>query len=323
MGFALLFELNWETRARARALSAILHDFNSRADWSHAIRIRYRLLLIRHQSANGRAGGKTTEGKPKFPAINGGGREGRPTGGCILVRGCTGNLPRNPVLAIRKARLVGRASRPVCLPARSCAKFCNRSTLPRHPPPPVPTDRSFSPDIPFSTIPPLPSLLLSTPPAEPTLAFSSFCARSLQPQPLHRSPLRLQLILLVLGRPFSNFEFLRWTRALSIGRGMRETREKWNDRSRDRQERRMRRVGVCILAVACARARARVRMASARFDAQKLIAYTHRLEDVSGRRHPERRERGAEVFSPGLPSGLHAGPETAFNVYIHIARELL
>lgn len=162
MGFALL--LNWiERRAVARALSATLHDFDSRADWSHAIRIRYRLLLIRHQSANGRAGGKITEGKPKFPAINGGEREGRPTGGCILVRGCTGNLPRNPVLAIRKARLVGRASRPVCLPARSCAKFCNRSSLPRHPPPPVPADRSFSPNIPFSTIPRLPSLLLSIP----------------------------------------------------------------------------------------------------------------------------------------------------------------
>lgn len=99
--------------------------------------------------------------------------------------------------------------------ARSCAKFCNRSTLPRVilPLPPR-TDRSFSPDIPFSTFPPPPPPPDSPPcsflpPAEPTLAFSSFCARSLQPQPLHRSPLRLQLISLVLGRPFSNFEFLR------------------------------------------------------------------------------------------------------------------
>lgn len=63
--------------------------------------------------------GKHNGGKPKFPAINGGGRgEGRKGGGrpgCMFARGCTGNSPRDLVLAIRKARLVGRASCPVCL----------------------------------------------------------------------------------------------------------------------------------------------------------------------------------------------------------------
>lgn len=82
-----------------------------------------------------------------------------------------------------------------------------------------------------------------------------------------------------------------------------------------------------------ARARAHVRMASARFDEQKLIAYAHRPEDVSGHRCRSSRtserasarcERGAEeAFSSGLPSGLHAGPETVFNVYIRVAPALL
>lgn len=94
--------------------------------------------------------------------------------------------------------------------ARSCAKFCNRSTLPRVILPLSPQPIVLSLPIFRSPPPPTPPPPCSfLPPAEPTLVFSSFCARSLQPQPLHRSPLRLQLISLVLGRPFSNFEFLR------------------------------------------------------------------------------------------------------------------
>lgn len=75
---------------------------------------------------------------------------------------------------------------------------------------------------------------------------------------------------------------------------------------------------------------AHVRMASARFDEQKLIAYAHRPEDVSGHRCRSSRtseraaqERGGEAFSSGLPSGLHARPETVFNVYIRVAPPLL
>jgi len=127
---------------------------------------------------------------------------------CSLSRGCTGNLPRNPVLAIRKVRLVGRAS-PVCAKLRQVLQSVH--PLARHPPPPVQPIVLSLPIFRSPTPPPPPDFPPCSflPPVEPTLAFSSFCARSLQPQPLHRSPLRLQLISLVLGRPFSNFEFLR------------------------------------------------------------------------------------------------------------------
>lgn len=149
-------------------------------------RIRYRLLLICRQSANGRAGGKTTEGKPKFLAINSGmeragERERRPTGGCMLARGCTGNLPRNPVLAIRKARLAGRASRPVCAKLRQVLAIGPPSRV-RHPPPPAHTQPIvlslpiFRSPSPLSPLPGLPSLLLSTstPPPPATSLHSHF-----------------------------------------------------------------------------------------------------------------------------------------------------
>lgn len=112
------------------------------------------------------------------------------------------------------------------LPARSCAKSCNRSTLPCHSTSPL-ANRSFFFSRYSVALPPA-----FPPRAEPTFEFSSFCTRPLQPQPLHRSPLRLQLISLVLGRPFSNFEFLRWTRTLSIGKGA------GNDRGKERKGRR-------------------------------------------------------------------------------------
>lgn len=134
-----------------------------------------------------------------------GGRDGRPGDVCSLANVQEICLETSYWLSGRPGwSVVHRVQS-----ARSCAKFCDRSTLPCVILPLLClTDSSFSPDIPFSISPNFPPCSF-LPPAEPTLAFSSFCARSLQPQPLHRSPLRLQLISLVLGRPFSNFEFLR------------------------------------------------------------------------------------------------------------------
>lgn len=85
------------------------------------------------------------------------------------------------------------------------------------------------------------------------------------------------------------------------------------------------RAGVCC---ASWRLHARVRMANARFDGQKLIAYAHRPEDVSGRccRISRTNERANDRASGGVLVGITIGiarPETAFNVYIRVARELL
>lgn len=156
--------LNWiERRARAEALSTILHDLDSRADWSHAIRIRYRLLLIRHQSANGRAGGKITEGKPKFPAINGGGREKNDQPRGLYAR----SLADVQEICLETPYwLSGRSGWSVVhrvQSARSCAKFCNRSTLPRVIRPLLFNRSFFLSRYSVLQLPRLPSLLLSTP----------------------------------------------------------------------------------------------------------------------------------------------------------------
>lgn len=133
MGSVLL--LKWIGRcARTGALSKQYSTTWIRVR-TEAILIRYRLLFIRHQSANSRAGGKTAEEKPKFPAINGGGREGRMPALADVQKIC---LETSYWLSGRPDwSVVHRVQS-----ARSCAKFCNRSTLPRVILPLLP-DRSF------------------------------------------------------------------------------------------------------------------------------------------------------------------------------------
>lgn len=85
----------------------------------------------------------------------------------MLACGCTGNSSRDLVLAIRKARLVGRASRPVCL--REVAPSSAIGPIPRTIlPPPRPTpllNRSFF----FSrySVSPLSSIVYPFPPPLP------------------------------------------------------------------------------------------------------------------------------------------------------------
>lgn len=96
----------------------------------------------------------------------------------------------------------------VVCPVHACAKL--RQVLQSFHPfastsPPY-SSRSFSLDIPNPPFSPS-TLSLSLPSSSPLFAYA--VGSSLQS--LHRSPLKLQLISLVLGRPFSNFEFVRCT----------------------------------------------------------------------------------------------------------------
>jgi hypothetical protein len=175
-------------------------------------------------------------------AAGGGGGEERGSSaetGCMLADVQEIRLETSYWLSGRPGRSLGRCV-VSSLPARSCAKFRQSA----HPPVPsssasssssssssstssfsssstrfCPTDRSFSPDISCPDHPTPYPLTIPPPfrPAVPTApayirVFLFLRAAAVQPlvaASLHRSPLRLQLISLVLGRPFSNFEFLR------------------------------------------------------------------------------------------------------------------
>lgn len=165
------------------------------ADEGRVVHIRYRLLLIRRQSANGRAGGgKTTKGKPKFPAINGGGRRRRPRGSeARPKRDACSRMYRKFAWRTRIGYQEGLVGRSAVRPVQSaCAKLRQVPQSVHPPTPPMPSssitsssfssssarvlsNRSFFFSRYFACSPR--SVYLHAPAAQPTFGFSSCRAR--------------------------------------------------------------------------------------------------------------------------------------------------